>query len=351
MKAHLKNHIAAAFLLAPVAALTFTALPTAAVAQQALEVRSLEVTTDGAVVPGSRLRFRMEGTPRAEASVRVRGIRGSIALREVERGLYVGRYTVTTNDRIEPGAPIRASLRNGNRVAVAEYNVPDDVRNVARAPVAPVAPVAPAAPAADDVRILRVNTWPAERLEPGAVLRFAVEGTPGARVWVDLPGIDQNVRLEEGRPGFYEGGYTLSRNDRLDARRPAVAHMRVGDRVATVNIDRPLVTAAAPVEVPIEIVSHPNNGTFEGDVANVRGRTAPFARVEVRVTAVPPLLGQFMGPQQVFAQTLQADARGFFELSFRSAMPIPGTKYDVDMTASKADVRREAHVVLYQRQG
>src|SRR6185436_5764683 len=105
MKAHLKTYVAAAFLLAP-AAMTLTALPATAVAQQALEVRSLEVTTDGAVAPGSRLRFRMEGTPRAQASVRVRGIRGNIALREVERGLYVGRYTVTRADNIEPGAPI-----------------------------------------------------------------------------------------------------------------------------------------------------------------------------------------------------------------------------------------------------
>ncbi|MEJ6024105.1 hypothetical protein [Ramlibacter sp. PS4R-6] len=337
MKAHLKNYVTAAFLLAP-AALTFTALPSTAVAQQALEVRSLEVTTDGAVAPGSRLRFRMEGTPRAEASVRVRGIRGNIALREVERGLYVGRYTVTSADRIEPGAPIRASLRNGNRVAVAEYNVPHDVRGAVAQ-----------APAADEVRILRVNNWPAERMEPGAVLRFAVEGTPGARVWVDLPGIEQNVRLEEVRPGFYEGGYTLTRNDRLNPRAPAVAHMRIGDRASTMNIDRPLVLAAAPIEVPIEIVSHPNNGTIEGDVANVRGRTAPFARVEVRVTAVPPLLGQFTGAQQVFAQTLQADARGFFEFSFRSPLPVPGTKYDVHMLATKEDVRREANVVLYQR--
>jgi hypothetical protein len=339
MKAHLRNYVATAFLLAP-AAMTFTALPTAAVAQQALEVRALEVVTDGSVEPGARLRFRMEATPRAQASVRVRGVRGNIQLREVERGIYVGRYTVTRADHIEAGAPIRAIVKNGNRTAVAEYNVPNDV-GVARAP---------AAPAPDELRIARVNTSPAERLEPGAVMRFSIEGTPGARAWVDLPGIEQNVRLQEVRPGVYEGSYTIARDDRLNLRAPAVAHMRIGDRVINANIDRPLV-AAVPVEVPIDIVSHPNNGTIEGDVAHLRGRTAPFARVEVRVTAVPPLLGQFTGAQQVFAQTLQADARGMFEFSFRSPFPVPGTKYDVNMIATKADVTREAHLVLFQRQG
>lgn len=337
MKAHLKNYVAAAFLLGP-AALTITALPTAAVAQQALEVRSLEVTTDGAVEPGSRLRFRMEGTPRAQASVRIRGVRAVVPLREVERGVYVGRYTVARTDVIEPGAPIRARLRDGNRVAVAEYSVPEDLGGVAHAPVA------------DEVRIARVDILSSERMEAGAVLRFAVEGTPGARVWVDLPGIDQNVRLRELRPGVYQGSYTVARGDRFDLRSPAVAHMRLGDQVSTVAFDRPLF-AAVPVDVPIEILSHPNNGTVDGDVATVRGRTAPFARVEVRVTALPPLLGQFTGAQQVYAQTLQADARGLFAFTFRSPFPMPGTKYDVNMVASKADMTREAHLVLYHRQG
>ena len=102
-------------------------------------MRSLEVQTDGGVAPGSRLRIRMEGTPHAQASVHIRGVRGQIALREVERGLYVGRYVVTRNDDIEPGAPIRARLSRGNRSAVAEYNVPNDVAGVAQAPQPPQA--------------------------------------------------------------------------------------------------------------------------------------------------------------------------------------------------------------------
>jgi hypothetical protein len=43
----------------------------------------------------------------AQASLRIRGVPSSIPLREVERGVFVGRYTVARSDRIEEGAPIQ----------------------------------------------------------------------------------------------------------------------------------------------------------------------------------------------------------------------------------------------------
>ena len=68
MKAQLRNHVAALFLLAPVAG-ALTALPSAAIAQAGSpEVSSLQVTSDHGLAPGSLLHFRLEGTPRAKAS-------------------------------------------------------------------------------------------------------------------------------------------------------------------------------------------------------------------------------------------------------------------------------------------
>ncbi|HTH79614.1 MAG TPA: hypothetical protein VL593_11585 [Ramlibacter sp.] len=242
MKAQLRSTALAVCLLAPVAA-TVCALPTAAFAQPAPEVQSLDIRADGPWQPGTRVRFRMEGTPNARAIVRVRGVRDSIPLREIDRGVYVGRYVIARDDDIDPGAPIRAILRIGNRTAVAEYNAPADVADSRAVPPAP------------------------------------------------------------------------------------------------------------PRGLPIEVVSHPNNGTIEGDVARVRGRTAPFAQVEVHVHASPPIFGQVGVGQDVLNDTLQADARGFFEFSFRTPYPVPGTKYDVDLVARKADESREARLTLFQRQG
>lgn len=437
MKTQLRNHVAALFLLAPVA-ITFSALPSVAVAQRAAtpEVASLEVNSDDGIRPGSRLRLRLEGTPRAQATVRIRGVQSSIPLREVEPGRYVGRYVITRADRIEEGAPIRAILRSGNRTTTASYNVPAGLAGN----------VAAAAPAVAPLRIDRFTFAPIDRLEPGAELRFSVEAAPGARAFVDLPGIDGNVPLREVRPGIYEGSYTIRRADQLIASGAVVANLRYGDRVVTANLAQPLVASdnrpptvmnmlpregdrvmggpgtvvsgsfedrggsgvdPASVRVMIsgrnvtadtqispeafsfrgplppgrhtvdvtardragntvrrtwsfevgqasaavEITSHSNNGVIEGNVAHLRGRTAPFASVQVRVQAVPPVVGQFGVAQQVFAQTLQADRDGNFDFSFSSPIALPGTRYDVTLVSTKADERREARIVLFQRQG
>lgn len=338
MKAQLRNQVAALFLLAPVA-FTITALPSAALAQPATpEVRSLEVNSDHGVAPGSRLRFRLEGSPRAQASVRIRGVQNSIPLREAQPGVYVGRYVVTNRDRIEDQAPIRAILRHGNRTVAANYTIPPGMAAVAVAP-----------PPAQ-LRIERFQVATLDRIEPGAELKFTLDGMPGAVAFVDLPGIERNVPLREVQPGHYEGSYTIRRADTLNVRGPVVATLRAGDRIVTSRLAQPLVVAG-PVSVPIQILSHSNNAQVDGSTTHVRGRTAPFASVNVKVDAVPPVVGQFGVAQRVFTQNIQADANGNFDFSFSSPFPIPGARYDVSMAATKSDVTTEARLVLYQRQG
>jgi hypothetical protein len=440
MKKQLRTQVAALFLLAP-AAITFTALPSVAVAQPATpEVNSLDVSSDFGVKPGSRLRFRLEGSPRAQASIRIRGVQANIPLKEVEPGVYVGRYVITRNDRIEDQAPVRATLRRGNRTVSANYNVPAGLADVAAAPP----PTAPA----PQLRIERFNMATQDRIEPGAELQFTLDGAPGGAASVDLPGISNNVPLREVRPGHYEGTYTVRRADKLDLAGPVVASLKAGNRVVTANLAQPLggadtrppvignlspregetvpggpatvvsgnfedrggtgvdpasvrillsgrnvtgdaqitpqaftyrgplppgrhtvdVTAkdragnavrrswsfdiaSGPATVPIQILSHQNNGQVDGATTHVRGRTAPFASVNVRVHAVPPVVGQFGVAQQVFAQTMQADANGNFEFSFNSPFPVAGTRYEVFVAATKADVTTESKLVLFQRQG
>ena len=101
MKTQLRNHVAALFLLAP-AAITFTALPSIAAAQPATpEVHSLQVTSDHGLAPGSRLHFRLEGTPNAKASIRIKGAQSMIPLAESSRGVYTGRYVISRSDQIQ----------------------------------------------------------------------------------------------------------------------------------------------------------------------------------------------------------------------------------------------------------
>jgi hypothetical protein len=339
MKAQLRNQVAALFLLAP-AAVTFTALPSTVLAQSATpQVHSFQVASDDGLAPGSRLQFTVQGSPNARASIRIRGVRDRIPLAETSRGIYTGRYVIRRADRIDEDSPIRAVLRRGNLSVAASYNFPPDMASVAAS--------APPPPA---LRIERFHMATVDRLEPGAELRFTLEGLPGAVAFVDLPGIERNVRLRETRPGYYEGSYTIRRSDDLNIRGPVVATLRAGDRFVTSNLAQPLV-AAGPPNVPIRILSHSNNSQVDGGTTHVRGRTAPFASVEIKVDAVPPVIGQFGVAQRVFSERMRADANGHFDFSFSSPFPVPGTRYDISMVASKGDVTNEARLVLHQRQG
>lgn len=433
----MRSHVVAFFLLAP-AAITFTALPATVAAQPATpEVYSLQVTSDRGLAPGSRLQFRLEGTPRAKASIRIRGAQSMIPLAETSRGVYTGRYVITRDDAIREGDKIRAIMRRGNRTVTASYDVPQGLSNVASAPPPP-----------PPLRIERFQVGAVDRIEPGTEIHFSMTGVPGANAFVNLSGVENNVALREVRPGQYEGTYVVRRRDTLDPNGPIVATLRMGERSVNMNLAQPLVAAdnrppaitnltpregdtvtggpatvisgsfrdrggagvdpnsvrimisgrnvtsdaqvtpdsfsyraplppgrhtvdvtardnagntvrrtwsfeiaSGPANVPIQILSHVNNGQVDGNVTMVRGRTAPMAEINVRVDAVPPVVGQFGVAQNVLSRTIQADSNGHFEFSFSSPFPVPGTRYDIAMKAHKADVTTESKLVLYQRQG
>ena len=448
LKKHIRTRIAAAYLLLP-AATVLAALPTGVFAQQraTIELRSLELSTDEDLQPGSRLRIKVIGTPRGQATVRIRGVRDTLMLREVEPGVYVGRYTIKRDDLIEEDGQIRGAIRAGGRTAAASMTVAE-ASSVSRLPDRP--PVAVLPPAAA-LRIERFVLAPFDRMEPGVDLRFALDGVPGASVVVDLPGVANDLTLREIRPGHYEGAYTVRRADAIDVSRPIVATLRMGERAVTANITitgpasvadnrtptlsnllpRPDevisgganvqiagnfddrggsgvdpssvriglsgrnitpeaqidtnsfrfqgnlppghytvdvtardragntlrkdwsfdVAGVVPVNLPLQVINHSNNGTVQGGSTVIQGRTAPFATVAVSVEASAPLGGAAIGKQQVLSETVQADSSGRFSFTFSPRFPIPGTRYEIDMSASKANVKNDAKLVLFQRQG
>lgn len=96
---------------------SFQALAAPAHTAPAVERFSM-VAPDG-LEPGEVVRFRLEGTPRAQVAVSVPGVVRGIPLREVRPGLYVGRYTVRRNDDLDAFDGARAVLRSGNEQVVA----------------------------------------------------------------------------------------------------------------------------------------------------------------------------------------------------------------------------------------
>lgn len=315
MKRQLRNYAASALLLLPAAA-TLVALPSTVQAQPAPEVRSLEATADGRLEPGTMLTFTLEGTPRGEANVRIRGLREHIALREMQRGIYVGRYTIKRGDRIDGDADVRAVLESGNLRAAANYPLAE----ILPRPRAPLPP-----PRVAEPRIERFGVAPLERIEPGADLRFTLEGTPGAAVVIDLPGVSNDVALREVRPGVYEGGYTIRRADNFNPNRPIVATMRIGERVSSANVAFPVARPAPDTQPP----AIGNLSPREGEQIRVGAPLQIGASFDDgRGSGVDPASVQVMLSGRNVTRDAQISRQGF---GLRAALP-PG-RHVVEVTA------------------
>ena len=417
------------------------------------EITNFQINVTEQPVPGSDIDFTLEGTPRGQASVRISGINKTIALREVDPGIYEATYTLSRRDMLSARPTARATLRVRNASVVATQSLAGNAPSVAAAPppvAARPAPPAPPVPQSAPLAIERFGVTPVARIEPGAELRFVAFGTPGARATFTIEGIVQNVAMAEVRPGRYEGAYTIRRNDNfppslnitaaleangqvvrsrlnqallVDARPPTIRNLAprnnetvagnpvtvsatfddrggvgvdpksvkilIGGQDVTRNASItpqfitwrgelqpgswPVQISAADIagnavrqdwifivagaqtpppaatQLPLEITNHANNSQVGGGTVEVRGRTAPDANVDVQVQAVASMAGFFGINQQVLAQTLRSDAAGNFAFSFQSQIPVPGTRYEVSVTATKGSLSREARLVLFQQ--
>lgn len=313
MNAKIRHQVAAIFLLLPIAT-AMLALPTAAMAQPAgPELRSLQVTSDDGLKAGSELEFTVEGTARAQINVRIDGVNRNIVLKETERGVYTGSYTIKRQDRISPASAIRAMMRVRNRSIVANYPFPAGMTNLqAPAPVAPVAAL----------KIERFVVAPIDKIEPGAELRFLMNGMPGGVAEFEIPGVINNVPMREVRPGVYEGTYTIRRLDNLSPSRPIVATLRAGNRTVTSALTQPLTADAKP---PVVRNMSPRDGEAVTDrtAMSVSGTFDDAGGVGVDPKSVRILLSgrNVTADSQITAQ--------FF--TYRADLPLG--RYTVDVTA------------------
>ena len=261
-----------------------------------------------------------------QASVRIRGLRDGIALREVSPGVYVGRYTLKRTDRVAGDAAVRAVVRHGNRTVAANYVLSETMG----APVA-VAPAAPVRPPEPALRIERFGMAPVERIEPGAELRFMVDAMPGATVTVDLPGVERDLRLRETQPGHYEGGYTIRRADNINPNRPVVATLRAGERVVTASLNiagtRPGADNRPPAgdNRPPRLV---NLTPRDGETVLAGPPILVSGNFEDRVSGVDPASVRIVVSGRNVTPEAQIDARSF---SYRSNLP--AGRHTVEVTA------------------
>ena len=246
MNAFIRHQVAALFVLLPMTA-ALVVLPATALAQPApLETRSLQVTSDDGLRAGAELEFVVEATPRARVNLRIKGVQRPITLSETSRGVYTGSYTIKRQDRISNTNPIQATTQLRNRSVVTSYNFPASMGNSTAVAAAPsVLPPSPPPPPVAALKIERFTVAPIDKVEPGAELRFSLNGLPGGAAEVDLPGVAR-VPMQEVRPGVYEGAYTLRRTDNLTPSRPIVASLRMGNETVRSNLTQGLTADAKP---------------------------------------------------------------------------------------------------------
>ncbi|UUZ53187.1 hypothetical protein LP419_30400 [Massilia sp. H-1] len=217
---------------APVLAQQYTTATT----QVAPRIRGFEVDEVRRLRPGVDLDFTLYGTPGGRASLAIHGARRNLALTETEPGQYEGSYTIGSRDKITGTSTVTANLRVGNLVTSGVL-----AESLLRA-----GGPRPQGPASDMPRIERFDVVGDDRLTPGNELNFTVIGTPGAKVDMAIEGTKGVFFLDEVKPGQYSGEYTIRRKDRIASNSVVTANLRVGNRVATAKLNKPLLVAAPP---------------------------------------------------------------------------------------------------------
>lgn len=234
MKHAIRSVAAAAMLLAPLG-VALVAQPAAAqqyrVAQQG-RIDNMSINSSAGVSPGATLRVQVYATPGADwmnVALGDSGVR--VHMREQAPGEYVGTHVVSRGDRIDPRDRMIVKAGWGQGPVTVAYNYPPSFQALSMGN-------APAyAPSYGPLAITTFTMASRDGLRPGATLRFHVEGTPGARAFVNIPGVERRIPLrEQNRPGTYFGSYTIRNGDDLRAFNDTRAVLRMGEERVSAQI-------------------------------------------------------------------------------------------------------------------
>jgi outer membrane lipoprotein SlyB len=202
------------------------------------EVRRLDL--------GVELNFDLYGTPGGLAVISIAGANRNLTLTETDPGRYEGVYTIGSRDHINANSAVTANLRVGNQVTSGVLSE-SLLRGVGFHPGGRGNAGPGAVP-----RIERFDVQGVNDLRAGDDLQFSLKGTPGAKVDMNIAGARGVFFLAEQRPGDYVGNYTIRREDRIAPNSVVTANLRIGDRVTTTTLGKPLLVAQQQPPVRVE---------------------------------------------------------------------------------------------------
>ncbi|CAN5608095.1 hypothetical protein BH11PSE7_BH11PSE7_17980 [soil metagenome] len=300
-----------------------------------LAIERFMVTPVARIEPGAELKFVTVGSPGARASFTIEGVVQNVPMAETRPGRYEGAYTIRRNDNFPPSLSIVSTLEARGQVMRMPLNQallvdarPPTIRNMAPMNNEVITGAGPVSVSAtfDDRGGVGVDVKSVKIVIGGQDVTRNASISPQFFTWRgDL------------RPGSHSVEVTAA-----DMAGNAVRQSW------SFNVAGPQAPPSVAI-LPLQIMSHTNNAQIVNGTIDVRGRTAPDARVEVQVQAIASVAGLFGLNQQVTNQTLRSDAAGNFGFTFQAPSPVPGTRYEVTATATKDGISRESKLVLFQQ--
>lgn len=301
----------------------------------ALAIERFTVVPVPRIEPGAELRFAAAGTPGVRASLTIDGVVRDVAMSEVSPGRYEGAYTIRRNDNFPPSLSIVATLERGGQTVRSQLNQallvdakPPTVRNLA--------------PANNEILAGNPVSVSATFDDSGGV------GVDPKSVRIAIGGQDVTRNASITPQFFTWRGDLRPGTHRVEVSAADIAGNAVRQNW-TFSVAGAQTAMPAAAQLPMQITSHANNAQVAAGPIEVRGRTAPDATIEVEVQAIASLAGVFGINQRVFSQSLRPDANGNWAFIFQSQSPVPGTRYEVTITATRGDMVRESKLVLFQQ--
>ena len=314
---------------APAAAAPQAAAPAPAAAA-GLKIDRFTAAPVDKLDPGVDLRFTLIGTPGARAILAIEGVARDVEMKETKPGQYEASYTVRRLDHFPASGNIYARLEAGGQAMRTRLN--QSLLVAAKPPVLK-------------------NMLPKENeaIGPGQTTVSATFDDSGG-VAID----PKTVRiLLDGRDVTQSAAVTPQFFTYRVAPAPGSHQVQV---TAQDTAGHPLryawnfTVTAQPAGVALEITSHQNNAQIASGATEVRGRTAPNAQVDVKVTQTASVAGLFGINQDIFSETVRADANGNFAFRFQPQINVPGARYEAGMKArTDQGQSRDMQLVLFQQ--
>lgn len=310
-------------------------------------VERLVMRPAGRLEAGRELRFRLVGAPGGDAWLDIPGVIRGVDLDETRPGVYEGRYTVRRRDNLDAFSRAVATLQVGNQRITQrlDQRVDADVgQGDGRDDRGPqVTDMAPAHGG-------RVS----ENGRTHIFARLSDDGSgvdpSSVRLRINGDDVTDRARISAGEVHFRDdlepGRYTVE----LTARDRAGNGTRRDWSFDVVDEDRHGFRSDV---LTLDVTSHSSDATVDpGGNLVIRGRTAPLAQVRVQVESVASVAGLLGVTQPIADRTVQADRNGNFSVAVEPrGLPIPGSRYDVRLTATSGNQTAQERLTLRQRQG